>query len=194
MDTLKKLGIKKDKAIILFVQMILLIILLAASIYLLVFVSSNQFGGWMISSYIFISLSVLAIIAYGIIGYKKKEFAYLLAIIPFLGAILINILLPQRNAVQIALLTSLFALVSIFLVKQKDHKFNTYVSLLMVVVSLAFSIYSSITARLDFLGQMPSTGWYTYLAMYLSIFVPTIMSATFALTYNVRISRVEVKQ
>ena len=120
--------------------------------------------------------------------------AYIGAIIPFLGAILVNILLPQRNAVQIALLSILFALVSIFLVKQKERKFNVYISLAMVVVSLAFSIYSSITAKLDFLGQMPSTGWYTYLAMYLSIFVPTIMSATFALTYNVRISRVEVKQ
>lgn len=189
MDTVKKLGIKKDKAIFLFIQMILSIILLVASIYLLVFVSINQLGGWMISSYVFITLSVLAIIAYGIIGYKKKEFAYLLAIVPFLIAILVNILLPQRNVVQIALLTILFALVSIFLVKQKEHKFNVYISLAMVVVSLAFSIYSSISAKLDFLGQMPSTGWYTYLAMYLSIFVPTIMSTTFAVTYNVRISK-----
>lgn len=189
MDTVKKLGIKKDKAIFLFIQMILSVILLVASIYLLVFVSINQLGGWMISSYVFITLSVLAIIAYGIIGYKKKEFAYLLAIAPFLIAILVNILLPQRNVVQIALLTILFALVSIFLVKQKERKFNVYISLAMVVVSLAFSIYSSISAKLDFLGQMPSTGWYTYLAMYLSIFVPTIMSTTFAVTYNVRISK-----
>ncbi len=194
MDTLKTLGIKKDKAIMLFVQMILSVILLAASIYLLVFISINDLGGWMISSYIFITLSVLAIMTYGIIGYKKKEFAYLLAIIPFLGAILVNILLPQRNAVQIALLTVLFALVSIFLVKQKDKKINSFVSILMVVVALAFSIYSSITAKLDFLGHMMSSGWYTYLAMYLSIFIPTIMSSTFALTYNVRITRIEVKQ
>lgn len=193
MDTLKKLGIRKDKAILLFVQMILLIVILAVSIYLLVFVSANQLGGWMISSYILITLSILAIIAYGVIGYKKKEFAYVLAIIPFLGAIFVNILLPQRNAVQIALLSVLFALVSVFLVKQKDHKFNSYVSMLMVAVALAFSIYSAITARLDFLGEM-SANWYTYLAMYLSIFIPTIMSGTFALTYNVRISRVEVKQ
>ena len=106
-------------------------------------------------------------------------------------AILVNILLPQRNAIQIAILTILFALVSIFLVKQKDHKFNSVISILMVVVSLVFSIYSSITARLDFLGYLPS-GWYTYLAMYLSIFIPTIISTTFAVTYNVRISRVEV--
>ena len=193
MDTLKKLGIRKDKAILLFVQMILLIVILAVSIYLLVFVSVNQLGGWMISSYILITLSILAIIAYGVIGYKKKEFAYVLAIIPFLGAIFVNILLPQRNAVQIALLSVLFALVSVFLVKQKDHKFNSYVSILMVAVALAFSIYSAITARLDFLGEM-SANWYTYLAMYLSIFIPTIMSVTFALTYNVRISKAEVKQ
>lgn len=193
MDTLKKLGIEKDKAIFLFIQMILSILLLVASVYLLIFVSVNQLGGWMISSYILISLSVLAIIAYGSVGYKKNEFAYLLAIAPFLAAIFVNILLPQRNTVQIALLSLLFALVSIFLVKQKDHKLNGCISILMVVVSLAFSIYSSITARLDFFGTMPLTGWYTYFAMYLSIFVPTIMSTTIALTYNVRISRVKIE-
>lgn len=58
----------------------------------------------------------------------------------------------------------------------------------MVVVSLTFSIYSAITARLDFLGEM-SAKWYTYLAMYLSIFIPTIMSGTLALTYNVRLTK-----
>lgn len=192
MDTIKKLGIRKDKAILLFVQMILSIILLVVSIYLLVFVGINHLGGWMISSYILITLSVLAIIVYGVIGYQKKEIAYILAIVPFLGAILVNILLPQRNAIQIALLTVLFALVSIFLAKQKDQKFNSVISILMVIVALAFSIYSAITARLDFLKEM-SSGWYTYLAMYLSIFVPTIMSFTFALIYNVRISKIEVK-
>lgn len=192
MDTIKKLGIRKDKAILLFVQMILSIILLVVSIYLLVFVGINHLGGWMISSYILITLSVLAIIVYGVIGFKKKEIAYILAIVPFLGAILVNILLPQRNAIQIALLTVLFALVSIFLANQKDQKFNSVISILMVIVALAFSIYSAITARLDFLKEM-SSGWYTYLAMYLSIFVPTIMSFTFALTYNVRISKIEVK-
>lgn len=188
MDTLKKLGIRKDKAILLFVQMILMIILLIVSIYLLIFVCINNLGAWMIVSYIFIVLSVLAIISYGIIGYKKGGIAYLLAIVPFLGAILVNVLLPQRNTLQVALLTILFASTSIFLVKQKDQRFAYIVSFLMVVVSLVFSIYSSITARLDFLGDM-SANWYTYIAMYLSIFIPSIMSGTFALTYNVRTAK-----
>ena len=188
MDTLKKLGIKKDKAILLFVQMILTVILLITSIYLLAFVCAHNLGVWMILSYVFITLSVLSIIVYGIIGYKKREIAYLLAIVPFLCAIFVNILLPQRNTFQIAVLTILFALTSIFLVKQKDQKFTYIISFLMVVVSLVFSIYSSITARLDFLGDM-SANWYTYLAMYLSIFIPTIMSGTFALTYNVRVTK-----
>ena len=188
MDTLKKLGIKKDKAILLFVQMILTVILLITSFYLLAFVCVHNLGVWMILSYVFITLSVLSIIVYGIIGYKKREIAYLLAIAPFLCAIFVNILLPQRNTFQIAVLTILFALTSIFLVKQKDQKFTYIISFLMVVVSLVFSIYSSITARLDFLGDM-SANWYTYLAMYLSIFIPTIMSGTFALTYNVRVTK-----
>ena len=189
MDTMQKYGIKKGQAILLFVQMILIFLLLVVAVYLLVFVDIHNLGGWMIASYILITLSVLSIGVYGIIGYKKGEIAYMLAIIPFLGAILVNILLPQRNAIQIAILTILFALVSVFLVKQKDQKFTRYVSLVMVAVALTFSIYSAITARLDFLGQM-SARWYTYVAMYLSIFIPTIMCGTFALTYNVRSTRV----
>lgn len=55
----------------------------------------------------------------------------------------------------------------------------------MVAVSLVFSIYSAITANVSFLGEV-SQNRSRYLAMYLSIFVPVIMSGTFALTYSVR--------
>ena len=188
MDTESRLGIKKNKAIMLFVQMILTILLLAVSVYLLVFVISNNLGGYMISSYILITISVLAIVCYGIIGYRKGEIAYLLAVIPFLGAIMANILLPQRNAFQIALLTILFALTFAFLLRQKDERFTYIIALSMLVVSLTFSIYSSITANLNFLGNV-SDNWLTYLAMYLSIFVPTIMSTTILVTYNVRVDK-----
>ena len=188
MDTENRLGIKKNKAIMLFVQMILTILLLAVSVYLLVFVISNNLGGYMISSYILITISVLAIVCYGIIGYRKGEIAYLLAVIPFLGAIMANILLPQRNAFQIALLTILFALTFAFLLRQKDERFTYIIALSMLVVSLTFSIYSSITANLNFLGNV-SDNWLTYLAMYLSIFVPTIMSTTILVTYNVRVDK-----
>ena len=193
MDTIKKYGIRKDKAILLFLQMLLTVVITVISIYLLIFIIINNLGPWMISSYIFICLSTLAIICYGIIGYKKGEIAYLLAIIPFIIAIFINILLPQRNTFQIAILSLLFASTILFLFKQKDERFNLIVSILMVVISLTFSIYSSITARLDFLGEM-NASWFTYLAMYLSIFIPTIMSGTFALTYNVRINRIPQQQ
>lgn len=185
MDTEKKYGLKKPKAILLFVQMLLTIIILVVALYLLVYVSINGLGAWMIASYIFISLSVLAIFGYGIIGYKEGELIYLLSIIPYLVAIFINIMLPNRNAFQVGLLSILFALTFAFAIKQKDFKFNQIISILMVVTSLTFSIYSSITARVDFLGNI-SENWLTYVAMYLSIFVPTIMSGTFALTYNVR--------
>ena len=188
MDTEKKYGIKKDKAILLFFQMLLTVIVTITALYLLIFVNVHNLGGWMISSYIFILISSLSIAIYGVIGYKKGEIAYLLAIIPFAVAVFINILLPQRNVWQIAFLSILFALVIAFLLKQKDSKVNVIISVLMVVVSLTFSIYSAITARLDFLGEM-SAKWYTYLAMYLSIFIPTIMSGTLALTYNVRLTK-----
>lgn len=188
MDTEKKLGIKKPKAILLFVQMILTIFLLIASIYLLIFTIANGLGAWMIFSYVFITLSVLAIISYSVYGYRKGDIAYKLSVLPFLVAIFINILLPQRETFQIALLAILFMLTFAFLLRQKDTKFTYLISILMVVISLTFSIYSAIKADTQFLGDI-SNNWMTYISMYLSIFVPSIMSGTFALTYNVRVSK-----
>lgn len=188
MDTEKKIGLKKSKAIMLFIQMFLILFLLVISIYLLVFVISNHLGGWMITSYIFIIISVVAIICYSIIGFKKGKIAYLLSICPFLAAIFVNVLLPNREIFQVAMLTVLFALTFAFILKQEDKKFTYLVGILMVAVSLIFSIYSAIKANTQFLGDV-STNWPTYVAMYTSIFVPVIMSGTFALTYNVRVTK-----
>ena len=188
MDVEKKFGIKKTQGIMLFVQMILTCFLLLVSIYLLVFVISNNLGGWMISSYILIIISTLGIIGYGVIGYKKKEFAYQLALAPFLAAIFVNILMPQRDTFQIAVLVILFALVFAFLFVLNNQKLTYLFAILMVVISLTFSIYSSITANISFLGSVEDN-WLTYAAMYLSIFIPTIMSTTILVTYNVRSTR-----
>ena len=64
MNTVEKLNIKKPKAILLFVQMLLTIYLALISIYLLYFVIAYKLGGQMITSYIFIMISVLSIILY----------------------------------------------------------------------------------------------------------------------------------
>ena len=188
MDTEKRFGLKKSKAIMLFLQMFLIIFLLIISIYLLVFVISNHLGGWMITSYIFITLSVVTIICYSVIGYKKSDAVYQLSVLPFLAAIFVNVLLPNRETFQVALLTVLFALTFAFLLRQKDKKFTFVILILMVLVSLIFSIYSAIKANTQFLGDV-SKNWPTYVAMYSSIFVPVIMSGTFALTYNVRVTK-----
>ena len=191
MDTQKRLGIKKYQGILLFVQMVLTIILMFTSFYLLTFVISNKLGGWMISSYLLIILSIVAIMFYGIFGYKKGNIAYQLAIVPFLAAVMVNILLPQRDYFQAAILTMLFALLFAFLFIQNNKKLSYIFALSMVAIALAFSIYSAITAKIDFLGSVKDH-WPTYLAMYLSIFVPTIMSATILITYNVRTTRVKL--
>ena len=190
MDTLKKYGLTKAKAILLFLQMFLIIIQLLIAVYLLVFSIEYNLSEWMISSYIFIMISVISIIIYAVIGFKKGEIAYLLAIAPFLIAIFINILIPNRDTFQISMLVLLFALTLVFLFKQDDFHINSLVSIAMVVVALSFSIYSSINANVNFLKEI-SAKWSTYVAMYLSIFIPVIMSATLALTYNVRKTRVK---
>ena len=190
MDTLKKYGLTKAKAILLFLQMFLIIIQLLIAVYLLVFSIEYNLSEWMISSYIFIMISVISIIIYAVIGFKKGEIAYLLAIAPFLIAIFINILIPNRDTFQISMLVLLFALTLVFLFKQDNFHINSLVSIAMVVVALSFSIYSSINANVNFLKDL-SAKWSTYVAMYLSIFIPVIMSATLALTYNVRKTRLK---
>lgn len=188
MNTEERFGLKKSTALLLFAQMILTILLLITAIYLLIFVIRYQLGGWMVASYVCITLSILAIIAYSFYGYQKGDAIYQLSILPYLLAIFLNILLPGRSILQIALLTILFALTFAFLLRQRDEKFTRGISALAVAVALVFSVYSAITADVGFLGDL-SSNWPTYLAMYLSIFIPTIMSGTLALTYHVRVSR-----
>jgi hypothetical protein len=188
MDTVKKFGLSKPKAIMLFVQMLFVILITISSIFLLIFVVSHNLGPWMVTSYILISLSALAIIFYAVYGYKKNQIAYQLSLLPFVGAIGVNIFLPGRNVIQIVFLSLLLVSTIIFGVFQKNKRVG-YVSILaMVIFSLVFSIYSSITANISFLGPIENN-WPTYVAMYLSIFTPTIISVTFAVTYNVRVAK-----
>ena len=111
MNTEEKYGLKKHKAILLFVQMLLIIFQLIVSVYLLVFVIKYNLGVWMISSYIFITIAILSIMFYSIYGYKESEIYYKLSIVPFMVAVFLNILLPNRELFQVALLVVLFALV-----------------------------------------------------------------------------------
>lgn len=189
MNTEEKYGLKKKQAILLFVQMLLILFQLAVAVYLLVFVIKYNLGGWMISSYIFITISIIAIIIYSFHGYKKNNIIYKLSVIPFMVAVLVNVMLPGREAFQVALLTILFALIFGHILKLEDGKVNYIITISMVVVSLTFSIYSSIKANTQFLGEIDAL-WTTYLAMYLSIFIPTIMSGTFALISNIKRTRI----
>ncbi len=190
MNTEEKYGLKKHKAILLFVQMFLIIFQLIVSVYLLVFVIKYNLGVWMISSYIFITIALLSIMFYSIYGYKKSEIYYKLSIVPFMVAVFLNILLPNRELFQVALLVVLFALVFGYILKVDDKKYNSLLSIFMIIISLAFSVYSAIRANTQFLGAINAI-WTTYLAMYLSIFIPTIMTSTIALINNVKKTRIK---
>ena len=188
MDTESKYGIKKSQAILLFVQMIFVILILAAPIYVLLYLSHFQPNGWMIAVHVLLLVSVIALILYSAYGYKLGDKVYHLTIVPFLAAVFVTLIMPGRSTAAIGILAMLFALTALFLARQESFKFTSVVSLCMVVAALTFSIYSSITADLSFLGEFKSE-WPAYVAMYVSIFAPTIMAATYALTYNVRVTR-----
>ena len=188
MGLVEKLGIKIPKIVFLGIQIALTFLLLVVSIYLLMFVIVNNLGGWMIASYVQITISTLAFLLYFAIGYRKGEVAYYLAILPFAGAVFVNVLLPQRSTFQIATLCLLFASVIAFLLRQKDRRFTFIICLVMVSTAATFSIYSAINADLSFLGNITNK-WFSYFSMYLSIFVPLVMSVTLALIYNIKVTR-----
>ena len=190
MNTKEKFGLEKSKAILLFIQMILSIIVLITSIYLLVFTIVNKLSGWMIASYIFITVSIVAVILYALFGYNKGDFYYRLSVSPFLVAVLVNIILPGRDAFQVAVLAVLLAIVFGYLLMLNNEVYNIPLTLLMVFIALLFSVYSAFTANTQFLGEI-NASFATYLAMYLSIFIPTIMCGTFALISNVKRTRIK---
>ena len=185
---MNKAQLSKIKNGLLFVQMILIVILIVSSTYLLIFSIQNHLGGWMITSYAFILLSVVSLGIYGVIGYRYSEQYYILSIVPFMFATFVNILIPTRGIFQETLLILLLMCLLVFTLKQKEVAVLNIVGIGMVAIALIFSIYSSLTANTQFLGDV-STNWPTYAAMYLSIFTPTIVSFTYLVSYNARIAR-----
>ena len=178
--------LSKGTMVMLAVQFVLTIGLLVLMVYLLDFVITHQLGGWMIASYVLIILSVLAVIVYGVYAYRRGDVGYRCTLLPFLGATLINAIMPGRAPIQIALLVVLFALTFTLIIDEKNEKESFILLLAMVLVSLVFSVYSSITANTQFLGDVASN-WPTYVSMYSSISLPTITSVTYLVAYKAKI-------
>ena len=187
MDTEEKYGLKKYHAILLFVQMILIII--GLNVQISVFVLSILFN---LNIYILISCIAMifahvGVLTYGLIGYKKGQPFYFATIGLFLLAIVVNIVIPFRDIAQRILLTLLFGMMCIFPFKEKDYKFTNILLAIASLIALAFSIYSSITANPNNMGEVPTI--FPVIIMYLSIFAPLILVGLFAVAYNARTYR-----
>ena len=189
MDTQERFGLKKGDAVLLFVQMLIISIGIAASGYLLIFSIIQKLQWMSILSTALVFVSFLSLAIYGIIGYKKGEMAYSLSILPFLAAILVNLMLPGRSAPQIGLLGVLLMISFAFLLRQEDTVFTRIMAYCMIAVSLCFSIFSAITANTEFLGPVDKGNVLAYIAMYYSIFTPVLISGTYALTYHIKLVR-----
>ena len=184
MDTEEKYGLKKYHAILLFVQMILIII--GLNVQISVFVLSILFN---LNIYILISCIAMifahvGVLTYGLIGYKKGQPFYFATIGLFLLAIVVNIVIPFRDITQRILLTLLFGMMCIFPFKEKDYKFTNILLAIASLIALAFSIYSSITANQNNMGEVPTI--FPVIIMYLSIFAPLVLVGLFAVAYNAR--------
>ena len=187
MNTEEKYGLKKYHAILLFVQMILIII--GLNVQISVFVLSILFN---LNIYILISCIAMifahaGVLIYGLIGYKKGQPFYFATIGLFLLAIVVNIVIPFRDIAQRILLTLLFGMMCVFPFKEKDYKFTNILLAIASLIALAFSIYSSITANPNNMGEVPTI--FPVIIMYLSIFAPLVLVGLFAVAYNARTYR-----
>jgi len=181
MDTKAKFGLSKRNAIFLFVQMIFTILGFAAQMGIMIFLIANGLDTFMLISSISILLAFVAIFAYGIFGYKKSNAFYYAAIGFFLFAILMNNILPFRDTFQKILLTMLFGSFAAFILAQKNFKLSLIVSCIASLLSLVFSIYSSVTANVNSLGPIEQNVL-PAIMMYVSIWTPVIISLVFAAT------------
>ena len=166
-------------------QMVLVIIGLVTQVGLFVFSLANKLMPMMIVSYGVLVAAHIGAILYGIVGHKKGQPRYLILIALFLLAILLNIILPFRDIPQRILLTLLFGVMSVFMFKQDDFKFTNYLILVAAIVALGFSVYSSITASPDALGDVAFKTLAT-IFMYLSIFAPVMFVGLFGVSYNAK--------
>ena len=188
MDTQKKYGLAKWKAILLLVQLVLVTLATIGTAFIFGFSISQKLGALSIISYCTVLLSYIALIFYGVYGHNKDNSYYLGAVYAFCAAILLNTLLPFRNAYQIATLVLLFGAFIAFAQHLKNTKVANYLLLTMCVLALAFTIYSTITAKTETLGQA-SNNFFAVFAMYISSWTPVIMTVTLALSYNVRTNK-----
>ena len=184
MDTKERYGINNRRAILLFVQMLLIKIGLVIQIFVTIFVAMHNLSPHMMVSSISMILAHVGVLFYGYLGYKKGRVFYYVTVGLFLLAILVNIAVPLRDIPQTVLLTILFGLMCVFPFKQENYKLTNILVFLAAIIALGFSVYSCIISNPNNLGDNAKV--FPEIVMYLSLFGPFILTCLFAAAYNAR--------
>lgn len=185
MNTEKRFGLKKWKAVALFLQFVMTVLGAIGTGYVLGFSMINRVGALFVIGYSAVLVSYAAVVFYAVYGHKKGDAYYLGAVYAFCVAIFFNVLLPFRTTYQLAMLTILFGLYAMFSQRPKASKAADWLLLFMLLFALAFSVYSTITARTENLNEL-SGNFFSVSAMYVSIWTPVIMTVTLGLAHSVR--------
>ena len=185
MDTQNRFGLPLPKALALFFQLIVVAAATSCTAFVLWFSVSHNAGALFTAAYTVVLLSYIAVIFYASYGYKKDDRYYLGAVYAFCLAVQLNILLPFRTTYQLVVLTLLFGVYIAFAQHLKNRKVSEVLLLCALLLALAFSVYSTVTARTENLGEF-SDKILSVAAMYVSVWTPVIMTATLALAYSVR--------
>lgn len=188
MDIQKKYGIRNAQGILLLAQLFLVKLGLVIQLLVLLVLILNHLDVYMLISTITMILAHSGVLVYCYIGYKKSRVFYYVTVGLFLLAIAVNICMPFRDTVQRSLLLLLFGFMTVFMVRQENHKFANAMIITAATIALGFSIYSTITANPSNLGATKLKILAT-IVMYLSIYSPVVFVGLFGSAYSARYTK-----
>ena len=164
--------------------MILIKIGIIVQAFVAFFAISNKLEPYIIVSSISMALAHIGVLFYGYLGYKKGKVPYFITLGLFLVAIVVNIIIPYRDIPQRILLTLLFGVMCMFPFKQDNYKFTNIIIFIAALLSLGYSIYSTIVANPNNLGEAAKV--FPEIVLYLSLYAPVILVGLFGAAYNAR--------
>ena len=190
MDFYEKFGIEKDKAVFLFIDMVLVILGFFASLFIFAFVIIHKYTAWTIATNAALVICYTAVVFYASGGYKHEGNKY------FMGAIgafsfysLINLTMRFRTAWDLMILAVVFGLSLVFMFVLDKPKTARIVSFVLLGASFGLSIYGTITAITNDLGTAFEDSVFAAITLFYSIWAPVIVSSLLVICYDIKISK-----
>ena len=189
MDFYEKFGVKKDKAIFMLIDMVLVLLGFFASIFVTAFVIINKYTAWTIVTNIALVLCYTGIIYYVSSGYKYNLNKYYIgAVASFSFFSLVSLTMRFREAWDLMMLAVIFGLSLVVIFTLDKPKLARIMLFLILGMSFVLSIYQTIDAIVDMveLGEAINGSVLAKITIFYSIWAPVIMSSVLLLCFDIK--------